>query len=72
MTPPESKICRTCKVGSSRTGQKVCAACQRKIQQWLDGGYEPQWNGVVIAPADADDPRSLLDRALMLRPNNDT
>jgi hypothetical protein len=69
MYPPktESVKCRTCPTGVSKTGKKVCVACQRKVQQWLDGGYSPTFNGVIEQPADTDNPRSFLDRALMQR-----
>lgn len=62
-------LCKTCKRRETEDGQVRCRPCHSAFRKWLDGGafYEPQWNGVVSAPADADEPRSRLDRALAQR-----
>jgi hypothetical protein len=66
MPPVETCMCRTCKRAEAEDGQVRCRPCHRRYRNWLTGGdfYQPLWDGVVRAPEDADDPRSLLDRAL--------
>ncbi len=63
---------RKCKSCEKKTMRVRCIACEAALQQWLSGGphYTPMWNGVVSAPPDADEPRSSLDRALALKPDN--
>lgn len=55
-----------CKSCERLTTRFRCAKCEKDFQQWLSGGphYVPEWDGVVNAPADSDEPRSSLDRAL--------
>jgi hypothetical protein len=62
-------MCRTCKIAAVDDGNCRCRVCHRAFRRWLDGGntYQPMWNGVVGAPADSDEPRSRLDRALAQR-----
>ncbi len=61
--------CKTCKTADSEDGEVRCRACHKKYRQWLEGSahYTPLWDGVVSAPADADEPRTNLDRALALK-----
>lgn len=63
----ERPMCKTCKTRRALDRQVRCKGCHKLFLAWLDGGYEPEWNGVVGAPADADEPRSTLDRALANR-----
>lgn len=63
----ERPLCRTCQTRRALDRQVRCNTCHKAFKEWLDGGYEPEWNGVVSAPTDSDEPRSTLDRALALR-----
>lgn len=65
-------MCRSCKTREAEDGYCRCRGCQKAFRRWLDGGpfYQPQWDGVVGAPSDADEPRSRLDRALAQRRND--
>lgn len=65
----EQCMCKTCKKVEAEDGEVRCRHCHRAFRRWLDGGefYQPQWDGVISAPSDADEPRSRLDRALSQR-----
>jgi len=65
-------MCRTCKIRRALDRQVRCNPCHQRFKLWLDGGYEPEWDGVCGAPADADEPRSTLDRALAIRTKEST
>jgi hypothetical protein len=59
-------LCKTCKTREPEDGEVRCRTCHKAFRRWLDGGefYVPMWNGLVSAPADSDDPKTRLDRAL--------
>lgn len=62
-------LCKTCKRREREDGEVRCRPCHSAFRRWLDGGafYQPQWDGVVAAPADADKPKSRMDLALAQR-----
>jgi hypothetical protein len=68
----EPCLCKTCKKLEAEDGQVRCRGCHAAFRRWLDGGevYQPLWDGVISAPADADEPRTNLDRALALKKEN--
>ena len=65
----ETCNCKTCKVAEAEDSEIRCRKCHAAFRRLLDGGafYEPLWNGVVSAPADSDDPKTKMDRALAQR-----
>ncbi len=65
----EPCMCKTCKKAETEDGQVRCRHCHAAFRRWLDGGisYQPMWDGVVSAPANSDEPKSRLDRALAQR-----